>query len=424
MKTPPHNYPKNIKPIALVSAITALLGIPAVSLGERMTLQADNYVFKRNAVTLTRGSETVLKVNGSNTAFLRFSLNSSLPTGVAAADVDKATLKVFMPRIIKAGNLTVRRVTQEWSEGAVAQGGNLPTMDLGSALSFVIVKGYTKNWVQIDVTDIFKSWLPLPSTTNFGIALISDGVLDAFIDSKESTSTSHDAVLDVVLLGKGAVGATGAAGATGAVGPAGPAGTAGAVGPAGPAGTAGAIGPAGPAGTAGAVGPAGPAGPAGPTGTTGATGPAGPIGATGATGAAGASSGMGTVFAASFLNPLATSLTFITLNSFSAAVPGDSGTNFNEFATPVPGPCTFDALYVNAIITGNAASDTLTYTVYKNNVAQSLTKSVTVLSLNVPVADFDTSHSFSVAAGDKLAIGVTQSSATPNVRTNLTIRCQ
>jgi hypothetical protein len=175
------------------------------------------------------------------------------------------------------------------------------------------------------------------------------------------------------------------------------------------------LGQQGPAGVAGATGATG------PQGATGVAGPTGSTGATGATGATGSGGGLGTVFSATFINPLVTTLSYFSFDSTSDTA---NITNFNYVATPMPGSCVFDALYINAIISGNAASNTLTYTIYKNGVAQSLTASVTVSTLNTAVLGSDTSHSFSVNPGDTLAIGLTQTSTTPDVRSNVSIRCQ
>ncbi|MBK8816393.1 MAG: collagen-like protein [Methylococcaceae bacterium] len=182
-----------------------------------------------------------------------------------------------MPTITTGGNLTLRRVTQDWAEKTIPAGGVAPALDLRISQSIPISTDFAGRWVQFDVSDIFKTWLPLPSPSNFGFALtVENGsLLDATIDSKENTSTSHPAVLEVVLRSDGATGATGA---TGANGPTGPTGADGGIGPTGPTGADGAIGPIGPTGADGAngaIGPTGATGDVGPTGPTGATGPTG-----------------------------------------------------------------------------------------------------------------------------------------------------
>ncbi len=323
-------------------ATTTLLGIPVMAFGDSMTLEADSYVTKAD-IASKHGKDPTLTVRRGSTAFLKFSMTGSLPSGVAATDIDKATLKLYISNIKRGGLLTVSRVAQDWVERAIPVGGASPSIDLNLAQSFAIKKGLAGSWVQLDVTDIVKSWLPLPSQTNFGFALLSSGSLDVSIDSKENTNTSHPAILDVVLINTAA--APPIAGAPGAIGPQGPAGLTflgnwsngtsykatdaisflgssyislqdnntnqspdaspafwgllakagdagapglqGASGPKGDAGVAGPQGLPGPKGDIGAVGPQGATGPQGPIGLQGPTGPQGPKGDTGATGAQG-----------------------------------------------------------------------------------------------------------------------------------------
>src|SRR6185437_6202380 len=114
-----------------------------------------------------------------------------------------------------------------------------------------------------------QAWLG--NSTNSGFLITPGHGVSLVFDSKESSATSHPAML-MVSLSSG-----GAAGATGATGPTGSAGATGATG------RTGSTGSTGSTGATGANGPAGPTGPAG-VGTVGATGPTGPAGS-GGTGA-------------------------------------------------------------------------------------------------------------------------------------------
>jgi hypothetical protein len=157
-------------------------------------------------------------------------------------------------------------------------------------------------YLSIPITAQVQAWLS--GAPNNGLIITASPSTGNFLfDSKENTSTSHPAVLEIDLFGQqGAVGAQGPSGApgsngttgpTGAIGPQGPSGAAGPAGPTGatgatgPAGASGAVGSQGPPGSAGATGPTGPPGPTGATGANGAQGPSGPTGATGPTGSVG-----------------------------------------------------------------------------------------------------------------------------------------
>ena len=346
--------PNILRPIALAGAIATLLGNPMPGWADSVTLHADSYVSSADAPGTKHGNDPSLVLKSGNTSFLRFRLADTLRTGVTAADIDKATLKVFMPTIAAGGDLTIRQVTSDWVELTLPAQGVPPGIDPGPAQAFAVKAGFAGRWVLFDVTGIFKNWLPLPSATNYGLALTVEGgsLLDAVADTKENTATSHPAELVVVLNTSGAMGATGAVGATGATGATGADGATGATGVAGSTGATGAngatgstgadgatgndgaTGATGPQGADGAIGPTGPQGlqgvpgPTGPQGLQGVQGSSGTPGATGATGPAGAAGTivlMSTKTIAQSVTSGATppfALTYISFNNFSSPTAG------------------------------------------------------------------------------------------------------
>jgi hypothetical protein len=272
--------------------------------------------------TTNYGSATILAVNTGSKAYIKINL-STLPAG---ASVNKATLRLYVDAVVTGGSFDVYQLNASWTEsgltynnapalGASATNGNPTVLTTTSKNQFVLV----------DITSLVQSWVA-GTVTNNGVALALTTAAGNFsFDSKETTDTSHQPELEIVLNGpagpQGPQGATGAAGpqgpigntgatgatgpqgpqgikgdtgATGATGPQGPIGNTGATGAQGPQGNIGPQGPQGATGLTGATGPQGPIGNTGPqgvkgdTGATGASGPQGPIGNTGATGATGA----------------------------------------------------------------------------------------------------------------------------------------
>jgi len=222
--------------------------------------------------------------------FFLFDL-TKLPAGTTAANVSSASLRLFVNKVGAAGAINVYGATASWSESTVngLSGGPLPGPLVAGPIGVSIASAY----VAIPVTSQVQAWLNSAPNNGFLIQA-NPSTTSVLFDSKENTSTSHPAVLEVVLTAPagatGAAGAPGPAGATGAAGttgPVGPQGDTGATGAAGNAGAAGATGPQGPSGPAGAAGATGSQGSAGASGVAGAAGPTGPAGATGATGAAG-----------------------------------------------------------------------------------------------------------------------------------------
>ncbi len=211
---------------------------------------------------------------------LKFDL-STLPAGTKAADVAKATLKLWIsvPTLSSTpsgmwstGSFDVKRATGTWKETTVT---NTTARGIGTLVAIVPI-GAVGSWggvyVTADITQAVKEWLS--GTPNNGLTLVrnSTGTIVAF-DAKESIGTSHAAELDITLIGP-----VGPPGPTGPTGPQGPQGIPGPPGPPGAQGAQGATGPSGPAGATGAAGAAGPQGIPGPTGPIGPQGPAGPGG--------------------------------------------------------------------------------------------------------------------------------------------------
>jgi hypothetical protein len=209
------------------------------------------------------GALANLYVGNGNTALLQFDLGT-LPAGITAGQISRATLTLFVNRVNSGGVINLAPVTSAWSESAVTYA-TIPTIGT-SVNSFTAVAA--GQYVTLDVTSIVQGWVTSPSTNN-GFALTSSAA-NVLLDSKENDQTGHAAQLDVTVTSAGATGATGATGAQG------------------PQGIQGATGPQGIQGIQGLTGATGATGAQGSQGLTGATGATGTTGATGATGAAGA----------------------------------------------------------------------------------------------------------------------------------------
>jgi len=245
--------------VAVLLAVAVLL----LSAGRAPAVQAilsDDAYTAASAPNTNFGATEDLHV-GSRKTFLKFDF-STLPA-VTGADVEKATLTIFLSDVVAPGSFTVRLVTGPWDEGSLTAS-NIPSKVLTTIPAIPVGLGDAGSFLTIDITSLVKGWLDTPAS-NFGVALVrADNTLHFTLNSKENTAQGHEARVDVSLLrGSGPAGPTGPTGATGPQGPSGP------LGPQGVQGNTGADGPTG------ATGPSGGSGPAGPSGATGATGPAG-----------------------------------------------------------------------------------------------------------------------------------------------------
>lgn len=292
-----------------VCLAVAVLLLSSVALAQSAPPSADTYSNAgKNSTGFNYGTATLLVVqtNGSN-SYLQFNL-STVPAG---ATINKATLRLFVDAMVTPGSFDVYQLNTGWFESTLTFN-NAPPLGVSATGNHPVAVSKVNQFVMVDITSLVQSWQN-GTIPNNGIALATTTATGGFsFDSKESTLTSHQPELEIVLSGvagaqgpagpQGPQGVTGNTGGTGPIGPAGATGNTGAAGPIGPQGIKGDTGTTGPqgiqgltgnTGLTGAQGVAGPIGPQGTKGDTGAIGPQGTQGIQGSTGNTGATGAIG-----------------------------------------------------------------------------------------------------------------------------------
>jgi hypothetical protein len=216
------------KPLHFVVLILSLLSVSTPVLAQAPPL-ADTYASSTNPKA-NYGKNTTLIVLSGTTSYIQFNL-----AGVPAnTPISKATLRVFVDAVTASGSFDVYQVNSAWAEntltynkapalGTSATGGNPVSITSANLHDFVLV----------DITSLAQGWIN-GTNANYGVALALVGSAGSFsFDSKESTLTSHEAVLEIVPTNAGSVGPPGPqgpVGAQGSTGPMGPTGSQGAPG--------------------------------------------------------------------------------------------------------------------------------------------------------------------------------------------------
>jgi len=163
-----------------------------IAVHAQVTPSADAYT---NTATPTTnyGSKPALDVDGAaQISYIRFNL-ASIPAG---ASVSQATLKIYVNSVVTAGSFNVDYINGTWTENTI-------TANLAPALGSTIESGVSittadlNQYILINITPAVVAWLD-GSQPNDGIALVANGSFNATFDSKESTTTSHPAELDIV----------------------------------------------------------------------------------------------------------------------------------------------------------------------------------------------------------------------------------
>ncbi len=289
-RLPPRSFPEmfrhtfaRVLPSVLAAFLVSFMGAGTLHAQQFPTAQ-DSYVSLDQAnVGAQHGYATSVIVDTNDEGLISFNL-SSLPSSVTSSQVTQATVTFYINQLNTSGLITLSALKHPFNEA------NINAYSLPSYTTTIasFTPSASDSFITVDITPLVQSWISNPSANN-GFALTTNSASVSF-DSKENTTTSHSAVLNILLTpgaGAGATGTTGATGATGATGN-GLLGATGATGVTGATGATGAtgIGTAGSTGSTGATGATG-VGVAGATGVTGATG-AGIAGATGTPGATGA----------------------------------------------------------------------------------------------------------------------------------------
>jgi hypothetical protein len=243
------------KILCLTLCAVALLLLPLRAAAQSGTVTDDAFLstnsttqqFNLNgqgiALIVAGSSATVGNSNvGATKTYIKFLLTSSLPPNTAAANVAKATLKLYLSPLTKpTGAIDIYPLTTAWTESTLNP--SSPPALSSTAFATQIPVGQANSFLVVDVTKLVQEWLNGSANggiDNDGIALVADSSTTYVVfDSKESIVTSHEPRLEIVLANSG---------------------------------------PQGPAGPQGPQGPQGSQGPQGIPGPTGGTGPQGPIG--------------------------------------------------------------------------------------------------------------------------------------------------
>jgi hypothetical protein len=196
--------------LRLASLLSLILLACTAAYGQ-LTPSADSYT-NTGAPTTNYGAKTVLDVeSASQTTYIQFNL-SSIPSGYTSADITQATLKIYVNAVSAPGSFNVVYVNGAWTEGRI-DASNAPALGTTIAAAVPLTAADKNQYILIDVTPAVQAWLS--GTANDGIALVGNSPLHASFDSKESTTTSHSAELDIVFAGGSGGGITGITTASG-----------------------------------------------------------------------------------------------------------------------------------------------------------------------------------------------------------------
>lgn len=179
----------------LVTAALLLAALPPSASAITLPVLEDSSTAPTAAAAKSAGKGTTLQILSTNKAALvRFGVG--LMSGdISAARVSGAWLTVYVSAATKKSDLTLHRVTQEWSESGLS-GTNSPTFSSTALFTLPSNSVVAKQFVVINVTETVKDWLTNPAT-DFGFAMAGSGVARVFLGAKEGAALGYPATLEI-----------------------------------------------------------------------------------------------------------------------------------------------------------------------------------------------------------------------------------
>ncbi|NNK52706.1 MAG: DNRLRE domain-containing protein, partial [Xanthomonadales bacterium] len=170
----------------LVVAAGAAVVFSTTSFADTLHVAEDSYI-KLDKGNENNGSDKLIQVvdgvnNKDQTGFVKFDF-STLPADLISADVDRATLRMWVEKVDSAGTIEIRQVDDDWDEGSVT--GSFPPGYVTFVTARFVDFEDENKFVTVDVTDLFKDWVD-GLVDNFGIALVATEGAKVSFGAKET----------------------------------------------------------------------------------------------------------------------------------------------------------------------------------------------------------------------------------------------
>ena len=178
-----------------VVLLVTLLLYPAVA-NAQLIARDDTHVKNASASNFRDAERLIVGDFGKYTSFIRFDL-SMLPIEVTGNEIQKATLRLFIGQVGRAGSFDVSRVQGDWNEATLSF--DTAAGIVGNVEAIVPVAAEDANeYLLVDLTALVKEWVD-GTQPNDGVALVPVGDVNLEFDSKEAKGTSHDPRLEIML---------------------------------------------------------------------------------------------------------------------------------------------------------------------------------------------------------------------------------
>ncbi len=180
---------KPIKAVLTAGIMLAAFSMSALAL--TLPVSEDTSTSGNANVAKSAGKDIALHVSAARQGLIRFEAGA-FADSVAATDVSKARLVLYINSVAAPGALTLHRVTQDWSEHGAA----LPAYDATPLATIPASSVVGKQFIIVDVTAAVQAWLREPGT-DFGFAIAGSGGARVLLGAKEGPGSGHPAQLQI-----------------------------------------------------------------------------------------------------------------------------------------------------------------------------------------------------------------------------------
>ncbi len=193
--------------------LVLLVALSGIALAQA-PVSDDAYVSSATPTTLNGANPSLVVQAPGGSSLIRFDL-SRLPAGTTSSQVTRATVRAYVTAVAGQGSFDLYRVDTAWSEKTITYNNSLALGTFSTALlnagtacpSTNQCVTTTSKYFIVDVTTVVRDWLDyqngvIGAHANNGILLkpSSGSSISVTFDSKESTTSSHDPELNIVLL--------------------------------------------------------------------------------------------------------------------------------------------------------------------------------------------------------------------------------
>src|SRR5580704_2513700 len=164
-------------------AIAALALAPIAGFAQTLAPSQDAYYVPGNGSNF--GTATTVTVGSSGSVGLvQFDL-TQLPAGLTSAQIQKATLTLFLDHVNSGGTINIDTVSASTPWGELTVTGN-SGISPGIAVNTAAMANTAATFVSVDATAAVQGWITAPGSNN-GFMLQANAGASVQFDSKENT---------------------------------------------------------------------------------------------------------------------------------------------------------------------------------------------------------------------------------------------